>query len=233
MGKSPMEFWQELIGADRSQTAPPYRDRYHARLPDGRFLMQPLRQLPGDPDSAVASLISTQISFEVERALSQFLADAVRDLRPEVIVGVPTLGMIFARNVAELLGFANWVALGYSRKFWYDDALSEPVRSITSPEQAKRLYLDPRMLPRLQGRRVLLIDDVISSGASAAAALALLARAGHRPVAFGCVMLQGDRWRSRLGDMTLRGVFATPLFRRTAEGWWPRQETLIEEAVLS
>jgi adenine/guanine phosphoribosyltransferase-like PRPP-binding protein len=233
MGKSRMEFWQELLGAEAVQTTPPYRERYCARLPDGRFLMQPLRPLPHEPDSAVASLISTQVSFAVEHALSQFLADAVRSLRPEVIVGVPTLGVIFARSVAERLGFTNWVALGYSRKFWYDDALSEPVRSITSPDQEKRLYLDPRMLSRLAGRRVLLIDDVVSTGTSAAAALALLARAGHRPVGLGCVMLQGDRWRGRLGDATVRGVFATPLFRRTPEGWWPRAETLIEEEVAS
>jgi len=42
---------------------------------------------------------------------------------------------------------------------------SRQLSSITTPTQQKRLYIDPRMLPLLQGRRVALIDDVISSGA--------------------------------------------------------------------
>ena len=58
-----------------------------------------------------------------------------------------------------------------------------PMTSITSPEQVKRLYLDPRMLPLIENRRVLLVDDVISSGRSIVAALKLLASCGVRPVA--------------------------------------------------
>ena len=36
----------------------------------------------------------------------------------------------FAALVAERLGQSRYVPLGYSRKFWYDDALSEPVGQI-------------------------------------------------------------------------------------------------------
>ena len=61
----------------------------------------------------------------------------------------------------------RYVPLGYSRKFWYDDALSEPVHSITSPETGKRLRLDPNLLPLLDRRRTVLVDDAISTGATA------------------------------------------------------------------
>ena len=67
--------------------------------------------------------------------------------------------------------------------------------SITSPEQVKRLYLDPRMLPLIENRRVLLVDDVISSGRSIVAALKLLESCGVRPVVIGAAMLQTDAWR--------------------------------------
>lgn len=218
------EFWQSLLPASAA-LEPPYRDRFAARMPDGRVLLQPLRALPQDADTAVASLIATQLAFAVEHALSAWLADVARRFAPEVIVGVPTLGMIFARAVAERLGFANWVALGTSRKFWYDEALSEPVSSVTSPE-AKRLWLDPRMQARLDGRRIVVVDDVISTGTSAAAALALVRRAGYRPAALAVAMVQGNRWRARPFGLPVAGVFATPLFRRAADGWRPRPETL-------
>lgn len=220
-------YWQSLVATP--PPGPPYAERYGARMPDGRFLIQPLRQLPTDPDHAVASLIATQASFAVERALSGWLAEAVRGFAAEVVVGLPTLGLVFARPVAEALGHANWVAAGYSRKFWYDAALSEPITSITSPGQEKRLWLDPRMLGRLEGRRVLLIDDVISTGTSIAAGLRLLARAGVRPVAIGAAMLQTRRWSTTIGDAPpIAAVFATPIFRRLTDGWEPEPGTLAD-----
>ncbi len=220
------DFWQSLLPPSAA-LEPPYRDRFTARMPDGRMLLQPLRALPHDPDSAVASLIATQLAFSVEHALSAWLAAVARRFAPEVIVGVPTLGMIFARPVAERLGFATWVALGTSRKFWYDDALSEPISSVTSPD-AKRLWLDPRMRARLDGRRIVVVDDVISTGTSAAATLALLRRAGYAPAALCVAMLQGNRWQTRDLGVPIAGVFATPLFRRAADGWRPDLRTLVD-----
>jgi adenine/guanine phosphoribosyltransferase-like PRPP-binding protein len=220
------ELWQrfEASGAVR---APPYVEQYPATMPDGRVLMLPLRELPGTSGRAVASMISTQASFEVERAIVQWMADLARPLEPEVVVGMPTLGLLYARALAEQLGMANWVALGYSRKFWYDETLSVPVSSITSPGQEKRVYLDPRMLPRLGNKRALLVDDVISTGTSAVAAMRLLTNAGANVVGMAFAMLQTERWRGRLAAEDpawpglVRGVFATPSFERRAGGWWP------------
>jgi adenine/guanine phosphoribosyltransferase-like PRPP-binding protein len=100
--------------------------------------------------------------------------------------------------------------------------------SITSPGAVKRLYLDPRMLPLLDGRRVALIDDVISTGRSIIAGLDVLARAGIMPVAIGAAMLQSDRWRSALAargmESRVRAVFATPMLSRSGEGWLPLNE---------
>ncbi len=100
-----------------------------------------------------------------------------------------------------------------------------PLSSITTPEQDKRLFLDPRLLPLLEGRRVAVVDDVVSSGRSLRATLALLRAVDVAPVAVGVAMLQGDHWRTALAvddpawpDL-VRGVFASPLLRRTEGGW--------------
>lgn len=81
------------------------------------------------------------------------------------------------------------------------------------------------MVPVLEGRRFVLIDDVVSTGASLVSALDLLAGAGLRPVAVILAMLQGRAWRARLaerghGDMPVLGAVETPLLRRGGDGRW-------------
>jgi adenine/guanine phosphoribosyltransferase-like PRPP-binding protein len=221
--------WQTLRPAAESADlpGPPYRYTYPARLPDGRTLDLPLRRSPAHPERAVASFIANHASFAVVDALAVMMADLARDLQPEVIVGLPTLGLVFAPLVARLLGFENYVPLGYSRKYWYDERLSIPVRSITTPGGAKSLYIDPNIVARLQGRRAVVVDDAISTGQTIAAALTLLGAAGATPAAVVVAMVQGDLWRAHLAASApgwggeVRGVFTSPRLRRAPDGWVP------------
>ncbi len=188
-------------------------------LPDGRQILQPIRALPGGEGRGVASLIVNQAGFAVVDALVAEMARLAGPLAPEVVVGVPTLGLGLAEGVARRLGHGRYLPLGTSRKFWYDEGLSVPLRSITSPGAGqKRLYLDPRLLPLLAGRRVLVVDDVLSTGQSLASALALLGLVGVRPVGAVFAMLQGEGWRA--AGVPVAGAFATPLLRRTESGRW-------------
>ncbi|MCQ2002746.1 phosphoribosyltransferase [Rhizobium sp. NRK18] len=212
---TPTDFWQDIF-APCTYQAGRAEDCYVAELDDGRQIKLPVRPLP-DGRNALASLIITQASFAVQDALAERLAALLRPYGPDVVVGLPTLGLTLAAAVARVLGHDRYVALGTSRKFWYDEALSVPLSSITTPDQSKRLYIDPRMLPLIGDRRVVLIDDVISSGTSMVAGLALMRRCGVEPVALGCAMLQTDRWRERLAGSPTEwngpvvGVFSTPI----------------------
>ncbi|MET0743954.1 MAG: phosphoribosyltransferase [Microvirga sp.] len=220
----PHDFWQEIHPPStfERQPADGHRIGYPAEFADGRQLLLPIREL-ADGQHALASLIINQASFDVETALCENLAEVVSRHRPEIVVGLPTLGLTLARGTARSLGHPRYVPLGTSRKFWYREDLSVPLASITSPDQAKRLYLDPRMLPLLEGRRVLLVDDVISSGRSIRAALDLLERCGITPVLIAAAMLQTDAWRSALGEGWIDrvvGILKTPRLRRAAGGGW-------------
>jgi adenine/guanine phosphoribosyltransferase-like PRPP-binding protein len=231
---APHDYWQRLDPpGSHARPAAGFRHSYPASLPDGRELLLPLRVLPSSGshagDRAVASLIVNQASFAVEDALAEFMADHARDLGAEAIVGVPTLGLPLAAAVARRLGHPRMVALGTSRKFWYRDDLSEPLASITTPTGSgpgKRIYLDPRMLPVVAGRRVVVVDDVASSGTSLAAVLKLLALAGIAPVGIAVAMRQTRRWEKVLApwfadaDAQVRGVFDTPLFHASGDGLW-------------
>jgi Adenine/guanine phosphoribosyltransferases and related PRPP-binding proteins len=218
MPLAPHDFWQEIFAPGTHPLGGVHRDVYPATLPDGRQILLPIRVLPGDGTQAVASLIVNQASFAVLDALMDAMAAAWRDTAPEVVIGVPTLGLPLAEGVARRLGHKRVVALGTSRKFWYDPALSEPLKSITTPGGGKDIYLDPRMLPLLQGKRVLLVDDVVSSGSSLAAVLRLLDKAGIMPQGIAVAMEQGTRWQEVLpGAERVAGVFRTPILQ-AAEG---------------
>ena len=218
----PHHFWQDIVPAGTTVPADSYIDHYPARFPDGRHLLLPVRVLPGDGSRAVASLIVNQASFAVEDALAEGMADLLLAKNPDVIMGVPTLGLPLANNVARRLGHARMVPLGTSRKFWYRDDLSEPMSSITSPTHAKTLFVDPRMLPLLAGKRVAVVDDVISSGSSMLAVLRLLTKAGIEPVAIAAAMLQGDKWRTPLAPWTDRimAPLASPLLALSQDSRW-------------
>ncbi|MBB3612914.1 phosphoribosyltransferase [Rhizobium sp. BK602] len=223
----PHDFWQSFDPPRSFETSGEFRDFYVAELPDGRQLRLPIRVL-ADGEHALASLIVNQASFSVQEALAEALAARIAAHDVEVVAGLPTLGLTLASATARALGHERYVPLGTSRKFWYREELSVSLSSITTPEQQKRLYIDPRMLPLLQGRRVALIDDVISSGASIASGLELLTACGIEPVIIGAAMLQSDRWRERVDaggkpwSARIVGVFSTPILEKTENGGWRR-----------
>lgn len=219
------EFWQEIeTGAAREPDGAGVS--HHAALfDDGRILRLPIRPL-ADGQHALASLILNQASFAVVDALTMDLARKLAPCNVDVVVGLPTLGLTLASALAAQLGHSRYVPLGTSRKFWYREDLSVALSSITTPDQSKRLYIDPRMAPLLEGRRVALVDDVISSGASMAAALGLMSLCGVVPVVIGAAMLQSLRWRATLAGIDATwpprvvSSLSTPLLTRAPDGAW-------------
>ncbi|MET1113872.1 MAG: phosphoribosyltransferase [Comamonas sp.] len=221
-------YWQRIVAADEltQPTSPPYQRSYPARLRDGRYLLLPLRGLPGDATRCMTSLVANQAALEVVQTLTQSMVEQARAFPVEAVVGLPTLGLSFAPAVARGLGHARFIPLGFSRKYWYRDELSEPVRSISSPGQDKRLYLDPHQTSLLEGRRVLVVDDTVSTGSTMLSGLRLLARCGAQVEVIAVAMRQGTRWRERLRHADGRpipvlGALDAPMLVRAPCGWVP------------
>lgn len=222
-------YWQALqpLSSWPGGTAalqPPYRLGVPVLVGGRQVLVLPIRRLPGAEGRAVASLIANQAAIDVVDVLAEAMGALAAPLRPEVVVGLPTLGMAFAPGVARALGHRRWVPLGYSRKYWYTDALSTSVASITTPGAAKPIYVDPNQLPLLRARRVVIVDDVVSSAQTLAQVWDLLARLGAEVAGAVVAMRQGGRWRRHLGaerSGQVRGLFDTPHLVLRDDGWWP------------
>jgi adenine/guanine phosphoribosyltransferase-like PRPP-binding protein len=120
------------------------------RLTDGSVL-DLLWALPGG-QQAIALLMSNQTPFPIEDVLAGLMTAQAQALAPQMVAAVPTMGLDYARRVARDLGLPCYAAMGLSRKFWYDEALSEPVVSSTSPDQQAPVP-GPALLGRVAGRR--------------------------------------------------------------------------------
>jgi adenine/guanine phosphoribosyltransferase-like PRPP-binding protein len=177
-------------------------DTHSARLGSQTFEL-PVVDVGGGV--GIALLITVDHGTAAMATAGAELADLTRDARPELVATAATLGIPVAIEVTRALGIDDYLVLHKSPKIHLDDALKAPLRSITSRGE-QRLMLDRARLDAVRGRRVLFVDDVLSTGASTAAALTLLDEAGAEVVGAAYLAVEGDAGRQVLAD---RGV---PLF---------------------
>jgi adenine/guanine phosphoribosyltransferase-like PRPP-binding protein len=147
------------------------------------------------------------------------LADLMRPFQPEIIVSVATMGIPLAIEASRALGLDDYVILHKTPKIHLGEMWAEPVYSITT-DSPQKLRMDPARVDAVRGRRVAVVDDVISTGASLSAALRLVRRMDADPVVIGCLMTEGGAWREALGDdaALVRTLGAMPLFHPDGHG---------------
>jgi adenine/guanine phosphoribosyltransferase-like PRPP-binding protein len=170
-------------------------------------------------DVTIALLIGVDLGVGFSEVAGRELAELLRDAEPEVVVSVATMGIPLAIEVSRALGIDDYVILHKTPKIHLGNTWAEPVRSITTGAN-QTLRLDPSRVDAVRGRRVAVVDDVVSTGASLRAALNLLRRAGAEPVVVGSFLIEGQEWRRALGpDAELvRSLGAIPLFRAAPDG---------------
>ena len=170
-------------------------------------------------DLTIALLISVDLGVGFAETAGAELAAKLAPYDPEIVVSVATMGIPIAIEVTRALGLDDYVILHKTPKIHLQDAISEPVRSITTAS-VQRLLFDRARLGAVRGRRVAVVDDVISTGGSTKAALNLLREVEAEPVIIGTLVTEGSHWRSFLGDDAelVRALGAIPLFRHGRDG---------------
>ena len=175
--------------------------------------------VPLSDELAIALLITVDLGVGFAQTAGRELAKEIAAFDPEVVMSVATMGIPVAIEVTRALGLDDYVILHKTPKIHLGDAYVEPVRSITTGA-AQTLRIDPARVDVVRGRRVAVVDDVISTGASVRAALALARRVEAEPVVVGVLVTEGSQWRDSLGDDAdaVRALGSLPVFRRAPDG---------------
>ncbi|MBQ8966573.1 phosphoribosyltransferase family protein [Ruminococcus sp.] len=108
----------------------------------------------------------------------------------DVIITAESKGIPLAYEAARQSG-KNYVVARKSVKLYMTDPISVKVKSITTAA-VQTLYLSQEDVARLRGKRVLILDDVISTGESLTAVEELVREAGGEIVGKGAVLAEGD-----------------------------------------
>ncbi len=159
----------------------------------------------------IALLICVDMGVSFAETAGRELAELMGPAQPEIIVSVATMGIPLAIEASRALGLDDYVILHKTPKIHLGETWAEPVYSITT-DQPQRLRMDPARAGAVRGRRVAVVDDVVSTGASLAAALRLVRRLDAEPVVIGTLMTEGGGWKRGAG----RGCGPGPHPRRHA-----------------
>ena len=147
------------------------------------------------------------------RACADALAGELAGLDDVDVLVAPEAGAIpLCFLVAERLDLPHVIARKRSRDYMPMAALSVPVQSITALKP-EILVLDAESAARLDGRRVALLDTVISTGSTMGAVEALAGMAGAEVTRHVVAFTEGDR---REDDARLVSLGALPVFPATS-----------------
>ncbi|WP_040196426.1 phosphoribosyltransferase family protein [Candidatus Soleaferrea massiliensis] len=115
----------------------------------------------------------------------------------DVIVTAETKGIPLAYEMARNLD-ERYIVARKSVKLYMKDPISVKVKSITT-DHIQTLYLAGSEVDYLKGKRVLIVDDVISTGESLAAMEELIHTSGGTVAGKAAVLAEGDA--AKRGDI--------------------------------
>lgn len=129
---------------------------------------------------------------ELVEAVSRELAPLILAKSPDLLVTAEAKSIPLAHAVSVQMGNRPYVVLRKSLKPYMGDALRSETLSITTGEP-QTLFLDEKDRELISGKRVALIDDVISTGSTLQGMRLIMGKAGAEIVAETAIFTEGDR----------------------------------------
>ena len=120
-------------------------------------------------------------------------AKALLEKSPEYdyIITAESKGIPLAYEMARQAGDEKWLLARKGAKLYMQNVFSVEVKSITT-DHVQKLYLDGADAALMQGKRILIVDDVISTGESLHALEELVEKAGGQIVGRMAILAEGD-----------------------------------------
>lgn len=149
------------------------------------------RSLPLCPISDTLKIGAFVIFGDPE--LTTACAEALNRRCPEhdVLITAESKGIPLICEMARLNGNERYVLARKSAKLYMRNVFSAEVRSITT-DHKQTLYLDGADAEYLKDKRVVIVDDVISTGESLRALEELVTKAGGNIVGRMAILAEGD-----------------------------------------
>ncbi len=142
---------------------------------------------PGVRIAILNILGDTELTQAAARALAEKLSAITVDVL--VTAEAKSIPLIYALAVETGLPY---VVLRKAYKPYMGDALEAETLSITTGK-SQTLFLDEKDRDLVQGKRVAIVDDVISTGSTLQAMRLILEKAGAKVVAQAAIFTEGDR----------------------------------------
>ena len=125
--------------------------------------------------------------------LTEHCAAALLEKAPafDVMITAESKGIPLIYEMARLAGQNRYILARKSVKVYMTDVIRYDVTSITTQHQ-QTLYLDGEDAAYMKGKRVLIVDDVVSTGESLLALEHLVNEAGGEIVGRMAILAEGD-----------------------------------------
>ena len=149
------------------------------------------RDLPICPLNDKLSIAGFVIFGDQELTVSCARELLARAPEYDYIITAEAKGIPLAHEMARQAGDAKYILARKGPKLYMRDIFSVTVNSITTAKEQK-LYLDGADAALMKGKRILIVDDVISTGESLKALEALVEKAGGIICGRMAILAEGD-----------------------------------------
>ena len=172
-----------------------------------------VRHLPICPVNENLSIGAFVLFGDVE--LTEACAAALAKLAPphDVMITAESKGIPLICSMARIMGENRYVLARKGPKLYMRDVIRYEVQSITTVAR-QALYLDGYDAEYMKGKRVLIVDDVISTGESLNALRGIVESAGGIVVGQMAVLAEGDA----IGREDITVLADLPLFNPDGSG---------------
>lgn len=139
-------------------------------------------------DLSIASFVILG-DTEIVRKTAPIIAKKLPEV--DFIVTAEAKGIPLAYEISRVLNLNEYVVARKSVKVYMEEPIEVEVNSITTTNSQK-LYLNNQDAKKIKGKRVALVDDVISTGQSLKALERLVEKAGGKVLAKAAILAEGD-----------------------------------------
>ena len=126
----------------------------------------------------------------VVKAAAAALSERLKDVRAHVLVTAEAKSIPLIYEMSALMGLP-YIVLRKSYKTYMGDALSAETVSITTGAP-QTLYLDEKDHRLIKGKRVILVDDVVSTGSTLEGMRQVMLKAGAEVAQVASIFTEGN-----------------------------------------